>query len=651
MIDTRERINELIDWLNYFTKFYDEGNPQVSDEEWDKHYFELVKLEKENPDLVRADSPTQRVNYDCVTQLKKVAHNHKMLSLDKTKEIEDVYKFSSKNPLIAMYKMDGLTISLNYVGGKLVSAETRGNGEIGELVTHNALVIKSIPKRIFCKEDITIDGEVICRTDDFLPFSEEYKNPRNFAAGSLRLLDNKECEKRKLTFVAWDIIKGSLCETLSDKLEYLSKLGFITVPYTYLGLGFTEDMLKEYIDAVPDAAKEKCYPIDGIVFKYDDCAYYNSLGNTDHHFRGGLAFKFYDEEYQTKLIDVEWSMGKTGVFTPIAIFEPVTINDTVVARASLHNINTMQSLYNGEWKNGLNICVTKSNLIIPQVTRVLDKEEGQLQVIAECPICGSPLVPEKAESGTITVTCHNPNCFGKMFYKLAHFCSKKGLDIKGLSEVTLSKLFERNWIKSYADIFELKRYEAEWKQLPGFGILSVNKIIAGIEEARNCTLENFLSSLSIPLIGFGVAKTIASKTKTYENFRNLIEEGFDFTSWSGFGEAYNNALHSFDYAEADYLAEHYLNIQGKEEKDNAHALENVIVCITGKLHHFKTRQQLADIIEDMGGKVTSSVSKKTTLLICDDPNSGTQKTTAAKTYNIPILSEDEFLEKYQIKGE
>lgn len=360
-IDAYARIKYLVNELNKHTEFYDSGNPIISDKEWDDMYFELVELEHEW-EYILPNSPTQRVNYTIVNELQKVKHNHPMLSLDKTKDIEEIKSFIGSKDWIAMLKLDGLTCSLLYEGGRLIRAETRGDGEIGEDVTHNAMVIPSIPKRIKYTGRLVVDGEIICPLDDFKEFEGEYKNARNFASGSIRLLDSNECAKRKLTFVAWDCIEGCSvkCDSLNKKLAELIDYNFEIVSFTIMDLDNAATWLKDAND------KHTHYPIDGIVFKWNNCAEYESAGRTEHHFRGGLAFKFYNELYETKLIDIEWTLGKTNVLTPTAIFETVNIDNTDVSRASLHNISIMKSLL-GRPYVGQKIQVYKANCIIPAV--------------------------------------------------------------------------------------------------------------------------------------------------------------------------------------------------------------------------------------------------------------------------------------------
>lgn len=365
-------IRQLIDTLNYYTQKYDGGKPEISDKEWDDLYFEL-KLKEDETGIIYPDSPTQKIYFEKVSELKKATHSHLMLSLDKTKDIDEVSNFIKGHTWIAMGKMDGLTCSLRYVNGELVSAETRGDGAVGEDITHNAKVISSIPQKISYKGEFVVDGEIICTYEDFEPFKDIYKNPRNFASGSIRLLDSQECKNRHLTFVAWD----SFCDnkiyekyftvyniniTLSLKLQVLQELGFIVVPHI-------DEYETSSIENAISQIKKDCtiYPIDGVVFKYNNLDEYNEAGRTDHHFKGGLAYKFYDETYPTRLKTIQWTMGRTGVLTPVAIFDPIDIDGSTVERASLHNVSVMRELLGEKPFQGQKLKVAKMNMIIPQI--------------------------------------------------------------------------------------------------------------------------------------------------------------------------------------------------------------------------------------------------------------------------------------------
>ena len=361
--DKQMKIDKLVKKLNEYTALYDEGRPAISDKEWDDMYFELFELEQEC-NYYPSDSPTQKIKYDTLNQLKKVKHNHPMLSLQKTQSIDEINNFIGDKEHIIMLKVDGLTCSLVYENGKLISAETRGDGEIGEDIFHNIMTVKNVPKKIPYTGRLVVDGEIICKINDFAPFSEQFKNPRNFAAGTIRLLDPKVCEKRNLSFIAWDVIE---CEKelnkLNQKMAFLIENYFETVPFSIV-----HDFNEKTIEEFKQIAIKNNIPIDGLVVKYNDCKYYESLGRTDHHFRGGIAFKFYDEVYETELLDIEWSLGRTGQITPVAIFRPIEIDGCTVTRASMHNISVMKELLGKPYK-GQKIWVSKRNMIIPQIEK------------------------------------------------------------------------------------------------------------------------------------------------------------------------------------------------------------------------------------------------------------------------------------------
>lgn len=365
MEDYEQKIRKLIDELNYYTKYYDIGQPKISDQEWDKMYFELVKLENES-DIYFEDSPTQRIDYQVVNELKKITHSHPMLSLDKTKDIEVIKSFVNNKECIIMSKMDGITCSLTYENGKLIQAETRGNGLVGEDILHNVLQINNVPNKINYKNKIIIDGEIICKYNNFKYFENEYKNPRNFASGSIRLLDSKESSMRNLTFVAWDLIEGGIdgIHFLDLKLKWLSSLGFSIVPYFILN----KNNIEQDIEDIKTLSKINNYPIDGVVIKYNQTTEYEAAGRTDHHFKGGIAYKFYDEEYETTLKDITYEVSRNGILTPVAIFEPIDIDGTEISKASLSNLSILEDTL-GQPYVGQKIWVTKRNQIIPKIER------------------------------------------------------------------------------------------------------------------------------------------------------------------------------------------------------------------------------------------------------------------------------------------
>lgn len=627
----REKILRLVEELNAATAAYDAGTETLSDKEWDDKYFELVKLQAEE-NFYPENSPTQNIFFDIKNELVKVEHNHKMLSLDKTKDIEVIKNFLKDNDYLVMYKLDGLTCSLRYLDGKLISAETRGDGLIGEDILHNARVLNSIPQKINYKEELIVDGEVYCDLETFSKyFSEDYKNPRNFAAGGIRLLNAKECASRKLTFTAWEVIKGfDNLSLLSEKFEELKKLGFSVVPYKENEL----ELPKENIN----------YPIDGFVYKFNNIVYGRSLGSTDHHFKNAISMKFYDEGYETKLLDIEWGMGRTGRITPIAIFEPVEIDGTIVEKASLHNLSVMEETLGKHPKVGQIVEVAKMNMIIPQIVNS-DLSSGggpELRPPKVCPVCGSELT-ETANENIRFLYCTNSECQGQLVNRLDHFCGKKGLDIRGLSKATLEKLVGWGWINSLKDIFSLKEYRKEWMNKEGFGVASVDKILSAIENAKKIKLDAFICSLGIPLIGKTVSRELVKHIKSYEDFRKKIDEKFDFSKFEGFAEVKSDNLLNFNYTEADEL---YSLLSVESPKDLKKASANINVVITGKLEHFKNRGELQSAIENVGGKVSSSISSKTDYLINNDLESQSSKNKKAKSLNIPIISEKDFILKF-----
>ena len=637
-----DKMQELVDILNYYTKLYDEGHPAISDKEWDDMYFQLQKWENFEG-VYLEDSPTQRVNYQVVNKLNKVQHNHPMLSLDKTKSIDAIKSFLGNKNFICMAKMDGLTCSLKYLNGKLISAETRGNGIEGEDILHNALQVRNIPKRIDYPGELIIDGEIICTYSDFKPFENEYKNPRNFASGSIRLLDSKESASRHLSFIAWDCIKGLEYDNfLSNKLLTLDKIGFTIVPF--------EVNLPEYesIEQIMEIVKKSCYnlPIDGLVFKYDDCDEYIAAGKTDHHFKGGLAYKFYDEEYETTLKDIEWTMGRTGVLTPVAIFEPIEIDGTEVSRANLFNVSVMLDTLGHAYK-GEKLWIYKANQIIPQVSRA-DKKDLTISEFRcdECPICGSP-TELKDNEGIITLYCGNPACEGKLLNRIEHFFSKKGLNIKGISKATIEKLIDWGWVNGIKDIFTLDAHAEDWKKKAGFGEKSVMNIITSIRESCNTDLESVIAAAGIPLIGRTVARQIAGIFNTYEDFREAIGT-FDFSEIDGFGYEMNKSLKNYNYDELDYIVENFLTINNKIEERKEQKLEGLTFCVTGKIKHWKNRDELSSLITSLGGKVVGSVSANMDYLINNDINSTSSKNLKAKELGKQIIDEQTFLDMFDL---
>lgn len=645
-------IRELIDELNKYQEVYNNGRPLISDREWDKKYARLQKLEFEEK-CFYPDSPTQGVNdFNSEHNLEKVTHSHLMLSLDKTKDIHVLTDFCDVHPVCFMAKMDGLTCSLEYNNGKLVKAETRGNGTVGENILPNVLASSFVPKKINYTSTLVIDGEIICKYSDFKPYAEEFKHPRNFAAGSIRLQDPQECKNRPLTFVAWDVIVGyAEYSLLSDKLNRIKELGFNIVPYQMTStiknrheIGLYEG----FLETIRDMCKD--YPIDGAVAKYNDLTLRDSLGMTSHHFKNALAYKFYDEEHESILRNIEWSMGRTGVLTPVGVFDPVVIKGTTISKASLANLDVMEQLLGTPYV-GQKVSVVKSNEIIPQITEgeIQENPENALVPPEICPYCGSPT---QITGGGMsrTLVCTNENCCCRFLNKIIYFCGSRGLDIAGLSDKTLATIFDEGLIKTYKDLFNLRDYRDKLIKIPGFGEKSVDNILNSIDEVRkNVSLDKFISALCIPQIGPNYAKTIAAEFKTYGEFRKKVDEDFNFTCLRGIGITKSMALKAYNYTDADEAAA--LITFGKpvtviptDDSDEEDILFKVV--ISGSLNKFKNRKEFTRFVERHGGIVQESVNKEITYVVCNDPASATDKIKRAKSYRIPILSEEDFLKKF-----
>lgn len=645
------KVREYIDKLNLYRKlYYNDNISAVSDTEYDKLFDELQQLEQQTG-LIYADSPTQSVGWQVLSSLNKVEHNHLMLSLPKTKKIDEVETFlkAQSNLYLAMCKMDGLTCSLRYINGKLISAETRGDGVVGEDILHNALTLKSIPYQIPYKEELILDGEIICTYDNFEKFSSEYKNPRNFASGSIRLLDANECQTRNLTFVVWDVIKGlEECLYLTDCFYPLSTFGFTTVPWEI------EGSVENQISTLQEEAKKLNYPIDGIVFKFDERKIAQELGHTSHHFNNAIAWKPFDETYDTRLKSIDWTMGRTGVLTPVAVFEPIEIEGTLVERASLHNVSIMEELLGVPYYHQ-KIKIYKANMIIPQIysaekisyDEVVLNGGALLPTLEKCPCCGSLEVNIELSNETKVMKCNNPACEGKLLNRLDHFCGKKGLDIKGLSKATLNKLIDWNWVSNFQDIANLSVYEKEWQLKAGFGVKSVQNILNAINQSfTEAELWKVISSAGIPLVGRNTAQILEKEFKTWKAFREAVDNNFDFTTLKDFGEALNDSILNYNYTDIDNVVKMITFKKPEQVERQEKSLNDIIIVITGKLNKFKNRDALKIEIEKRGGKVVGSISGKTNYLINNDTESTSAKNKTAKEKGIPIISEEDFIKKF-----
>lgn len=649
-MDNINRIKELVEILNYHRNlYYNESRPEISDFEYDQLFDELVALEKETG-FIMAVSPTQTVGYEVKSDLQKVKHNHPMLSLDKTKSVDDVVKFLDGRVGICMAKMDGLTCSLRYVDGKLVSAETRGNGEIGEDVLHCAKTIKNLPLEINNTNEIIVDGEVIITYDDFekinatLPEDKKYKHPRNLASGSIRQLDSSVAAQRNLKFVAWKLVKADyMPRSFADRLVLLAELGFEVVPFSFNRDGHftTKNDIEICIKCIKRICEEEQYPIDGCVIGYDNAKYGESLGATNHHLRSQIAFKFYDELYETKLQYIDWTIGKTGVLTPTAVFETVEIDGTDVSRASLHNISIIKSL---GLTNDCTVRVYKANQIIPQIDSCENDGNGEIEIPDVCPVCGGKTAIKK-DNETEVLVCTNPNCSGLLLGKFVHFVSRKAMNIDGLSEKTLETLIFLGYINKFKDIYLLKDNKNSLMCLDGFGKKSVEKLLESIEKSREVKLENFICALGIPNIGLSASKTIANYCNgDFTKFLALWGDNFDWTSLNDFGEVMAKSIDDYltnNYADVVLLSQEMNFILQEEKVVVDSVFTGKSICVTGKLNHF-TRDSINDKITSIGAKVANSVSKKTDYLVTNEA-SGSSKYKKAVELGIPIITEEEFL--------
>lgn len=630
------RIKELVALLNRASDaYYNTGNTIMEDREFDALVEELRRLEQETG-CVMANSPTHKVGYEVKSELQKAIHNHPMLSLAKTKDWNEFIRYFGSKDVIGMVKMDGITGSLRYINGELVSAETRGNGEIGEDILHNIKTVKTVPHKIPYKDELIVDGEIICTYDDFKPFAIEYKNPRNFASGSIRLLDSNECAKRPLTFVVWNVIKGFEGEnSFLKKLNLIEKQGFTVVPWTS---SFDWDA-KEFLI---EQAKKYRYPIDGLVGRFDDIKYGESLGVTSHHSNAAYAFKFYDELAESTLRDVEWTLGRTSILTPTAVFDPVEIEGTKVSRASLHNVSIMKSF--GLTKN-CTIRVFKANQIIPQVDSADKDGDVPIKVPAKCPICGGDTSVRQDNESEVLI-CTNPECAGKKLAQFTHFASRQCMDIDGLSEKTLELLISHGFLHTYRDIFHLSEHKNEITMLEGLGKKSVTNLLKSIEDARNIKLENFIAALGIPNIGLSAAKIISKHFQgDYSRFIEAWRDCFAFAELNDFGVVMSESLDDYlcKYInEVEALAEEMHFIIESNLSSNTN-LNGKSFCITGSLSYYANRDALINAIEDNGGKYISSVSKKIDYLINNDKASTSGKNKKAIDLNIPIISEKDFI--------
>ena len=649
-------MSELCNVLNKASDdYYNRGNSELTDAQFDSLYNTLKRMENSTK-VIMANSPTRKVGAPVVDKIDEVKHSHLMLSLDKVHSADEIIKFCGNHDVLFMLKMDGLTVSVTYNDGKLVRIETRGDGVIGKDVTHLASAFENLPVEIKVKGEYIIDGEAIITYEDFNNINDviknaddKYKNPRNLAAGSLNLQDCAIAKTRHLKFIAWDVIKEpKQYYSLDNKLAMAKILGFDIVPYVCMkdyGEIINSHVVSTILILMKHKANEKSYPIDGVVVKFDNVEYGSSLGRTDKFFRNAIAYKFEDERYPTKLKDVVWQVGKTGTITPVIIVDPIDIDGSTVERASVHNISIFKSLH---LTKGCTCYLYKANSIIPQCDSADDDGSGEIQIPEVCPVCGGKTRITR-NNDSETLVCTNPECPGKLLGRAKHFVGKKGMDIEGLSEATLEKFIDLGWINKLYDIYLIDQYFPKLVNMSGFGKKSVEKLAASIESSKDVELKNFIAALSIPDIGSSQSKVIAQKMKTWDKFAAAGMGTYDFSQISGIGSVLNANIHRwfrtmYYYDNVEQLAE-MMRFKTENETSGSHqSLKGKTFVITGSLKHFSNRDELKEKIENLGGKVSGSISAKTSFLINNDINSNSSKNNKAKNLNIPIITEEEFLE-------
>lgn len=646
------RIKSLVSKLNmYRNAYYNESKSIISDYEYDKLFDELNELEK-TTGFIMSNSPTQTVGYTVADGFNKVTHTIPLLSLDKTQDIVKFIEFCIKNEVVLMHKLDGLTIKLTYKEGKLYQASTRGNGTEGDDITENAKYFENIPITVTNKSDFTVTGEAIITKDIFdqinnnLPEDKKYKNARNLASGTVKNLDTKIVRDRHIKFICWNANDLSTDGTFNDGLINAKAMGFDVVN-NFIPVANLEVSVPFIIDKLKQSSNSKFVPIDGIVAVYNNIEFGKSLGKTSHHFNNGFAFKFYDEEECTTLEEVEWSIGKTGDLTPIAIFDPVEIDGTTVTRASLHNVSILQSLKLGI---GDSILVYKANQIIPQIRKNLT-ESNTCEIPTTCPVCGgaTKIFENKSNEGVVKVLrCMNPNCSGKLLGKLTHFVSKSAMNIDGLSDATLSKFISIGILNNLFDVYNIHKHINVLQGLEGFGTISITKLIKSIESSKIVTLDRFINALSIPGIGSSESKTL-SKFINNDSTRIFELKDKDLTVINGFGDKMNVAVHNwFNNEDNINTVNSLLTIltfeKPVEVKNTSMKFSGIGFVITGKLEKYPNRTALESVILHNGGTLQSSVTNKTNYLINNDINSSSSKNKKAKELNVPIITEQQFID-------
>lgn len=644
----QERMQELVTLLNRAAKaYYQDAQEIMSNLEYDRLYDELTKLEAELG-ITLSDSPTVNVGYEVLSELPKERHESPMLSLDKTKEVEDLKRFVGDQKAMMSWKMDGLTIVLTYRDGTLFKAVTRGNGEVGEVITNNARVFKNIPLKISYQGELILRGEAIIGYKDFEKINEEiadidarYKNPRNLCSGSVRQLNNEITAKRNVQFYAFTLVQADGVDfhnSREKQMDWLREQGFEVVEHVMVTRDQVEDAVAEFSRKIVD----NDFPSDGLVLVYDDIAYGRSLGRTAKFPRDSYAFKWADEQVRTKLLEIEWSPSRTGLINPVAIFEPVELEGTTVSRASVHNISIMEEL---ELGIGDEIEVYKANMIIPQIAENLTRS-GVRDIPEVCPVCGGKTEIRQV-SNAKALYCTNPECQAKRIKSFSLFVSRDALNIEGLSESTLEKFIDRGYVKEFADLFHLDRYEEEIKEMEGFGEKSFNNLKASVEKARETTLPQVLYGLGIANVGLSNAKVICKEFKN-DLDAMLHADAEQLSEISGIGAVIAGTFTAYFQNPAhvgqlkNLLGE--LKIHAEEGEAKEQIFGGVNFVITGSVTHFANRKEVKELIESLGGKVTGSVTSKTNYLINNDITSTSSKNKKANELGIPIISEEMFLE-------
>ena len=643
----KARMQELVELLNKAGRaYYQNAEEIMSNYEYDRLYDELLKLEEELG-LTLSNSPTANVGYEVLSELPKERHERPMLSLDKTKDVEELKRFVGDQKALMSWKMDGLTIVLTYREGRLFKAVTRGNGEVGEVVTNNARVFKNIPLQIAYQGQLILRGEAVIGYKDFEKINEEiedvdarYKNPRNLCSGSVRQLNNEITAKRNVKFYAFSLVEAEgvdFYNSRASQMNWLIEQGFEVVEFQEV----TRDTVEAEVLKFSEKIAQNDFPSDGLVLVYDDIAYGQSLGRTSKFPRDSFAFKWADELRETRLLEIEWSPSRTGLINPVAIFEPVELEGTTVSRASVHNISIMEELELGV---GDTIEVYKANMIIPQIARNLTRS-GVKDIPKNCPVCRGRTEVRQV-SNAKALYCINPDCQAKHVKSFALFVSRDALNIEGLSEATLEKFISMGYIREYADIFHLDRYREEIQTMEGFGEKSYQNLIDSIEKARTTTLPRVIYGLGIANIGLANAKMICKEFQ-YDLEAMLKATVEELNAISGIGEVIATAF--VDYFSDNVHRKRLRNLLAeliipKEEADSAAQIFNgVNFVITGSVEHFANRNEVKELIESLGGKVTGSVTSKTNYLINNDVTSTSSKNKKANDLGIPIISEETFL--------